>query len=84
MNNRQRNLYVIIKESDFEKVDLKNNDSFALCKRENKNYKIFTKFPDPIKTYQNSDKQVLIGHKIFENIIKIVNKSLIKEDKNYK
>ena len=81
MNNRQRNLYVIIKESDFEKVDLRNNDSFALCKRENKNYKTFTKFPDPIKTYQNSDKQVLIGHKIFENIIKIVNKSLIKEDK---
>ena len=81
MHNRQINLYVLIKESDFEKVDLRNNDSFALCKGVNKNYKIFTKFPDPMETYQNSDEQVLIGHKIFKNIIKIVNKSLIKEDK---
>ena len=81
MHNRQINLYVLIKESDFEKVDLRNNDSFALCKGVNKNYKIFTKFPDLMETYQNSDEQVLIGHKIFKNIIKIVNKSLIKEDK---
>ena len=36
MHNRQINLYVLIKESDFEKVDLRNNDSFALCKGVNK------------------------------------------------
>ena len=47
----RRNLYVIIKERDFKKVDLDNNDSFSLCKRTTIDKKLLTKFPDPIQTY---------------------------------
>ena len=81
MTNCRRDLYVFIKESDFEKVDLASNDSFSLCKLENNDYKIHTNFPDPIETYLNSEKQILICQKIIDRLIKIVNKSLIKEDK---
>ena len=52
----RRNLYVIIKERDFKKVDLDNNDSFSLCKRTTIDKKLLTKFPDPIQTYLNSEK----------------------------
>ena len=81
MDNCRVNLYVLIKESDCEKVDLANNDCFPLCNLENNDYKIHTNFPNPLETYLNSEKQILICEKIIDKLITIVNKSIIKEDK---
>ena len=64
MPKSRKNLYVFIKEETFQKLIWLIMIVLHYVKHENKKHKIYTKFPDPIKTHENSGKQVLIGQNI--------------------
>ena len=76
MNKKQEELYILIREDDQKNLKNTKYDCFSLVPILVKKKGINLIFPNPLKTYKNSKKQLLSCEEIIKGINQIVNKKI--------